>query len=170
MPQRGFGRANRKRGLLLRRTQGVLAKVDVARKRQRGIVLRSAKAVTDVTALEFGHLSRRDNAIIARRYNAGWSELLVAKVPEGRLNRSISYVSACFHCVFSTKGRQRLVTTNLAQRLWPNLSGIARENEMKALAIGGVEDHVHLLLSVPATLPIAKAMQLIKSESSRWVH
>ena len=41
---------------------------------------------------------------------------------------------------------------------------------MKALEIGGVEDHVHLLLSLPATLPISKAMQLIKGGSSKWVH
>lgn len=41
---------------------------------------------------------------------------------------------------------------------------------MRALEIGGVEDHVHLLLSLPATMPIAKAMQLIKGGSSKWVH
>jgi REP element-mobilizing transposase RayT len=41
---------------------------------------------------------------------------------------------------------------------------------MKALSIGGVEDHVHLLLSLPATMPMAKAMQLIKGGSSKWVH
>jgi REP element-mobilizing transposase RayT len=33
---------------------------------------------------------------------------------------------------------------------------------MRALAIGGVEDHVHLLLSIPSTLSVAKAKQLIK--------
>lgn len=41
---------------------------------------------------------------------------------------------------------------------------------MKALSIGGVADHVHMLLSLPATMPIAKAMQLIKGGSSKWVH
>jgi REP element-mobilizing transposase RayT len=41
---------------------------------------------------------------------------------------------------------------------------------MKALAIGGTEDHMHILLSLPATLPVAKAIQLIKGGSSKWVH
>jgi REP element-mobilizing transposase RayT len=50
------------------------------------------------------------------------------------------------------------------------MGGIARENGMRALAIGGVEDHVHILLSLPATIAIAKAMQLIKGGSSKWVH
>jgi REP element-mobilizing transposase RayT len=41
---------------------------------------------------------------------------------------------------------------------------------MKALAIGGVEDHVHALISVPATLSIAKAVQLLEGNSSKWIH
>jgi putative transposase len=40
---------------------------------------------------------------------------------------------------------------------------------MKALAIGGASDHVHVLLSVPAILSIAKAMQLLKGNSSKWI-
>ena len=40
---------------------------------------------------------------------------------------------------------------------------------MTAKAIGGVEDHVHVLLSLPSTLAIAKAIQLIKGGSSKWV-
>jgi putative transposase len=81
-----------------------------------------------------------------------------------------SYVSAYFHCVFSTKERRPLISSALAERLWPFLGGIARENEMRALAIGGVADHVHLLLSLPATMPIAKALQLLKGGSSKWIH
>jgi putative transposase len=72
--------------------------------------------------------------------------------------------------VFSTKDRRPFLTAQLQDRLWPFLGGIDRENRMKALSIGGVEDHVHLLLTLPATMPIAKAMQLMKGGSSKWVH
>jgi hypothetical protein len=41
---------------------------------------------------------------------------------------------------------------------------------MKALSIGGMQDHVHVFLSLPSTLPVAKAVQLIKGGSSKWVH
>lgn len=41
---------------------------------------------------------------------------------------------------------------------------------MKAIAIGGVADHVHVLLSLPATMTVAKAMQLVKGGSSKFVH
>ena len=82
----------------------------------------------------------------------------------------MSYISSYFHCVFSTKQRQRVITKELQERLWPFLGGIARQNEMKAIEVGGVEDHVHILLSLPSTIPISKAMQLVKGGSSKWVH
>jgi putative transposase len=82
----------------------------------------------------------------------------------------VSYVSSYFHCVFSTKERRPLITPDLRQRLWPFLGGIARQNKMKAIEIGGVADHMHILLSLPPTLAVSKAMQLIKGGSSKWVH
>ena len=82
----------------------------------------------------------------------------------------MSHVSSYSHCVFSTKDRRPFITAQLQERLWPFLGGIARENKMKTVSIGGGADHVHMLLSLPATMPIAKAMQLIKGGSSKWVH
>jgi len=82
----------------------------------------------------------------------------------------MSYVSSYFHCVFSTKERRPLMTPQLRERLWPFMGGIARQNKMKAIEVGGVEDHVHLLLSLPSAMPVSKAMQLIKGGSSKWIH
>jgi REP element-mobilizing transposase RayT len=73
------------------------------------------------------------------------------------------------HCVFSTSERRPWLTPAIRERLWPYFGGIAREYDMKAIAIGGVNDHVHLLLSVPATLSISKAMQILKGNSSKWL-
>ena len=81
-----------------------------------------------------------------------------------------SFVSCLIHCVFSTKERRKLITPELRERLYPYLGGIARENKMKALSIGGVQDHVHALLTIPSTLSIAKAVQVLKGNSSKWVH
>ena len=55
-----------------------------------------------------------------------------------------------------------MITPDLQNRLWLYIGGVARENHIKALSIGGMQDHVHVLLSLPATLPVAKAVQLIK--------
>lgn len=83
---------------------------------------------------------------------------------------SMSYVSSYYHCVFSTKERRPLIGPQLRERLWPFLGGIARQNKMKAIEIGGVEDHVHILLSLPSTMTVAKALQLVKGGSSKWLH
>ena len=80
-----------------------------------------------------------------------------------------SFNSCLMHCVFSTKERRPLLTAAIRERLWPYLGGIARANDMKALTIGGVADHVHLLLSLPATLSVSKAMQLMKGNASKWL-
>lgn len=63
-----------------------------------------------------------------------------------------------------------MIAPVLKDRLFPYMGGIARENGTKALAIGGTEDHVHMLISLPSTMAIAKAVQLIKAGSAKWVH
>lgn len=83
---------------------------------------------------------------------------------------SHSYVSQLLHCVFSTKERRPMITPGLQARLLPYMGGIARENKMKIVHSGGVDDHVHLLLSLPKTTAISKGIQLIKGGSSKWVH
>jgi putative transposase len=72
--------------------------------------------------------------------------------------------------VFSTKERRPIIPLNLKDRLWPYIAGIARMNQFKALAVGGMPDHAHVLVSLPATMPIAKAVQLIKGGSSKWIN
>lgn len=81
-----------------------------------------------------------------------------------------SFISCLMHCVWATKERRPLIKADLQQRLWPYLGGIARENKMKALVVGGVEDHVHVLISIPSTLSVAKSIQLLKGNSSKWIH
>jgi putative transposase len=71
---------------------------------------------------------------------------------------------------WSTKNREPYLSSDLRNRLWPYLGGIARENKIKALAIGGMDDHVHMLISLPTTLSLAKALQLLKGNSSKWIH
>ncbi len=83
---------------------------------------------------------------------------------------SHTYVSELIHCVFSTKQRRNLIAPDVQPLLWAFLGGIARRNGFKALVVGGTENHIHLLLSLPATLPLAKAVQLIKGASSHWMN
>ena len=81
-----------------------------------------------------------------------------------------SFISCHVHYVFSTKDRQKLLTPDIQERLYPYLGGIARTNNMKALTVGGAKEHVHMLVSLPSTISIAKGIQLIKGGASKWVN
>jgi putative transposase len=80
-----------------------------------------------------------------------------------------TYTSTLMHCVFSTKERRNLIPADLQPQLWAYMGGIARQHGMKALAVSGTENHAHLLLSLPPTTPVAKAVQEIKACSSKWL-
>lgn len=75
-----------------------------------------------------------------------------------------------YHIIFSTKNRDRWITLDIEERIWSYLGGIARENGATPLKIGGVEDHVHVVLGMPTTLAPSKAAQLLKGGSSKWIH
>jgi len=80
-----------------------------------------------------------------------------------------SYVCVYVHVIFSTKDRMRLIPTDKHRSLERYISGVAANHSMKALAVGGMEDHIHVLLSLAADIAVAKAVNLLKSNSSRWL-
>jgi REP element-mobilizing transposase RayT len=55
-------------------------------------------------------------------------------------------------------------------KLWAYMAGILKNHGMHALAIGGMDDHVHALFSLPATMSIAKGVQVLKANSSGWMN
>jgi putative transposase len=71
--------------------------------------------------------------------------------------------------VFSTKDRRNIVAKVLQPRLWAYLAGICKNHEMIALAIGGTENHIHILLHLPPKLALAKAVLLLNANSSKWM-
>ena len=80
-----------------------------------------------------------------------------------------SYVSMLVHYVWSTKNREPLIHESRQDRLYGYLGGILRNNKAKLLAAGGMPDHVHLFVSLPSTLTVAKVVNLLKSNSTTWV-
>ena len=82
---------------------------------------------------------------------------------------SHSYVQCRLHCIFSTRARRNLIPADVQPRLWPYIGGMAREHDMTALAVGGTDNHAHVLLAIPATITVAKAMQIVKAGSSTWL-
>ena len=80
---------------------------------------------------------------------------------------SHTYTSTLFHVVFSTKERRPAIAE--PAELWAYLAGVARNLHYESFAIGGTENHVHALLSLPGHVPVAEAVQKLKANSSRWL-
>lgn len=78
-----------------------------------------------------------------------------------------TYSQNVIHIIFSTKDRQKTISPEFQPRLWAYVAAVCKKLEILVLAVGGIEDHVHLLVQVPPSLPVAKAVLAIKSNSSR---
>ena len=74
------------------------------------------------------------------------------------------------HCVFSTKNREASIPEDMLEKMWAYLSGIAKNHSIGTLAIGGIANHVHLLIAIPQTMTVASAVNALKANSSRWMH
>ena len=83
---------------------------------------------------------------------------------------SHSFTAVRIHYVFSTKERMRVIPKNVQPRLWAFIGGIARTNRMVPISIGGIEDHVHALIGLPAEMSVAKGVQLLKAGSSKFMN
>src|SRR5215813_3263448 len=73
------------------------------------------------------------------------------------------------HAVFATKNREPLILQPEPHRLHAYLVGVLAEVGCQSLAIGGIEDHVHILHSLGRTHSVAWVMEKLKSNSSRWM-
>jgi REP element-mobilizing transposase RayT len=80
-----------------------------------------------------------------------------------------TYTSLHCHFVFSTKNREAWISHSIEERVWDFLGGIARENGLKPILIGGMSDHVHLAVGLPPTVSASKALQQLKGGSSKWM-
>jgi putative transposase len=83
---------------------------------------------------------------------------------------SHTYTLNTVHIVFSTKGRLKLIPQESQSRFHTYLKGICGNIGIHVHAIGGLRDHVHLLLEIPPMMAVAKAIQTIKANSSKWAN
>jgi REP element-mobilizing transposase RayT len=81
-----------------------------------------------------------------------------------------TYTQIYIHIVFAVKGRQNLIQKNWEDELHKYICGIANSKEQKVYAIGGVGDHIHLLVSIKPDIAISDLVRDIKANSSRWIN
>ena len=83
---------------------------------------------------------------------------------------SSTHLSLHYHLVFGTKNHEPVITPAWRDRLHAYLGGAIRTLDGVPGAVGGMADHVHLLVGLRATHTLADVVREIKSVSSKWVH
>jgi REP element-mobilizing transposase RayT len=79
------------------------------------------------------------------------------------------FTNLLYHVVFSTKDREPFIAVEAQPLLFAYMGGVLRSERCVAIAIGGVEDHVHLLVKVPPSRPVSEIVGRVKGSSSRWI-
>ena len=81
-----------------------------------------------------------------------------------------TYTNLLTHIIFSTKDRLPYLRDEQRHDVFTYMGGIVRELKGSALNVNGVDDHVHILVRLPASFAVARAAEIIKTNSSRWIH
>jgi REP element-mobilizing transposase RayT len=80
----------------------------------------------------------------------------------------MSYSSTRIHFIWSTLHRAPIICADWKPRLHQYIAGILENKKSKVLAIGGIEDHIHIYCSLPTTITIADLAMLMKSNSTTF--
>ena len=75
-----------------------------------------------------------------------------------------------YHIVFSTKNREPIITSPIRKDLYSYIGGIVRGEVGVLLEIGGVADHVHLVMRLKTEPSVATMVKIVKSKSSKWLN
>lgn len=73
------------------------------------------------------------------------------------------------HIVFSTKGRAPVLSPEVRKELLPYMAATLASHGCHAIEIGGVEDHLHLLVNIGRTITVAQLVEKLKTSSSKWI-
>lgn len=74
------------------------------------------------------------------------------------------------HLVYSTKYRRPVLSEDWRDDLFAYLGGTVKDHKATLLKSGGIEDHVHLLIKFHPQFAISSTIQLLKSNSSKWIN
>jgi len=74
-----------------------------------------------------------------------------------------------FHLIWSTKGRQNFILPKMEDRLYSYMGGIIRKSGGTLLEIGGIANHVHLLVELSNLDRFTSLIRNTKASSSSWL-
>lgn len=82
---------------------------------------------------------------------------------------SKEFISCLVHVVVGTFQQKNFLTADVRNQLSVYLSAVAKSKGMKLVALGGTENHVHILLALPSKLSVESAIIPLKQSSTTWL-
>ena len=79
-----------------------------------------------------------------------------------------TFTRLTYHVVFSTRYRRKLIQNEFQEQLYEYIGGIVRFYKGQLIEIGGMEDHLHLLVDFSPARSISDTIRPIKANASRW--
>jgi putative transposase len=74
------------------------------------------------------------------------------------------------HLVWSTWDRAPVITAEIKTRLYAAMLGTCKELKCSPIAIGGIDDHVHLLIQLHPSVAVADLVKNVKGSSSHLIN
>ena len=96
--------------------------------------------------------------------------LVTKKNNRGNMFMANTYSQITIHAVFAVKYRQNFIGKDWRDDLHRYISGIITNKGAKSLAVGGWQDHLHILFGMPVTTSIAAFVGAVKANSSKWIN
>ena len=91
-------------------------------------------------------------------------------IPKRGANELMStYTQIYYHIVFSTKNRQSVLVAGRREKMFRFVWGIIKNKKCRLYRVNGIEDHLHILISLHPTVCLADLVKDIKTGTAKWV-
>src|SRR5271166_5712458 len=86
-----------------------------------------------------------------------------------RISMAHTYHQHLYHLVWSTKEREQLILPEYKERIFQFLGGAFKNADCNIFQVGGMPDHVHILLGIPPKYAVSEIIRDVKVCSSKWI-
>lgn len=80
-----------------------------------------------------------------------------------------TYTQLHIHLIFAVKYRAALIKKEWKERLHQYVTGIVQRKGHKMLQVNSMPDHIHLLIGLRPSEALSSLVQIVKSESTKWI-
>ena len=81
-----------------------------------------------------------------------------------------TYGTLFIHLIFAPKNRESLLPATIRQKVYSYIGGVIKSEKQKLIAIGGIDNHIHILVGITPSISLPDFVRTIKSNTSRYIN